>query len=68
MVTVIKEQQVDVGRQSSWVWFGNDVAEDIWKFRFTYGLIVNMAKTERGISIMDFRPLEITRNMGDGGG
>ena len=50
----IKEQQVDVDRQSSWVWFGGDVAEDIWKWRFTYGTMANMEKTERGISIMVF--------------
>ena len=54
MVTTIKKQKVDVDRQLSRVWFGNDVAEGIWKFRFTYGLIVNMAKTERGISIIVF--------------
>ena len=34
------------------MWFGNDVAEDIWKYRFTYGPMENMEKTERGISIM----------------
>ena len=37
VVTSIKEQQVEVDRQSSQVWFGDDVAEDIWKCRFTYG-------------------------------
>ena len=42
VVTAIKEQQVDVDRQSRQVWFGNDVAEDIWKCRFTYGLMENM--------------------------
>ena len=26
VVTAIKEQQVDVDRKSSWVWFGNNVA------------------------------------------
>ena len=31
VVTPIKEQQVDVERQSSRVWFGYDVAEDICK-------------------------------------
>ena len=31
MVTTIKEQQVDVDRHSSRVWFGEDVAEDILK-------------------------------------
>ena len=31
VVTAIKEQQVDVYRQSSRVWFGDDVVEDIWK-------------------------------------
>ena len=36
------------------MWFGNDVTEDIWKCRFTYGPMANMAKTERGISIMVF--------------
>ena len=54
VITIIKEQQVDVGRQSIRVWFGDDVAEDIWKFRFTYGPMANMAKNERGISIMVF--------------
>ena len=52
VVTTIKEKQVDVERQSSWVWFGHDVAEDIWKCRFTYGPMANMEKTEQGISIM----------------
>ena len=54
MVTTIKEQQVDVGRQSSRVWFGEDVAEEIWKCRFTYGPMANMAKTELSILIMVF--------------
>ena len=54
VVTAIKEQKVDVDRQSSWVWFDNDIAEDIWKCRFTYVPMANMAKTERGISIMVF--------------
>ena len=54
VVTVIKEQQLDVDIQSSRVWFSDDVAEDIWKCRFTYGPMANMAKTERGISIMVF--------------
>ena len=48
-VNTIKEQQFDVDRSSSRVWFGDDVAEDIWKCRFTYGQMANMAKTERGI-------------------
>ena len=47
VVTAIKEQQVDVNRKSSRVWFGNDVAENIWKFRFTYGPMANMKKTSR---------------------
>ena len=54
MITKIKEQQVDVDRQSSWVWFVEDVAEDIWKFRFIYRLMSNIEKTERGISITVF--------------
>ena len=54
MVTAIKEQQDDVNIQFSWVWFGDDVTEDIWKCRFTYGPMANMEKTERGISIMVF--------------
>ena len=53
-VTAIKEQQVDVDRKSIWVWFGDDVAEDIWKLRFTYGPMENMERTEQGISIMVF--------------
>ena len=44
VVTAIKEQQVDVNRQSSRVWSGDDVAEDIWKFRFTYKPMENMEK------------------------
>ena len=54
VVTAIKEQHVDVDRQSSRVWFGDDVVEDLWKCRFTYGQMANMAKTERGILIMVF--------------
>ena len=54
VVISIKEQQVDVDKQSSLVWFGDDVAEDIWKCRFTYGPMENMAKTEQGILIMVF--------------
>ena len=54
MVTAIKEQQVDVDRQYIRVWFGDDVAEDIWKCRFTYEPMANMAKTERGFSIVVF--------------
>ena len=52
VTTEIKEQQVDVDRQYSRVLFGDDVAEDICKWRFTYEMMANMAKTERGISIM----------------
>ena len=52
--TALKEQKVDPDRQSSRLWFGDDVAEDIWKCRFTYGPMENMAKTERGISIIIF--------------
>ena len=44
VVTVIKEQQVDVDKQSSRVWFGDDVPEDIWKCRFTYGPMSNRQK------------------------
>ena len=44
VVTATKEQQVDNDIQSSRVWFGDDVAEDIWKCRFTYGPMVNMEK------------------------
>ena len=54
VVTAIKEQQVDVDRQSRRVWFGDDAAKDICKCRFTYGPMANMAKTEQGISIMVF--------------
>ena len=54
VVAEIKEQQIDIDRQSSQVWFGDDVAEDIYKCRFTYGPMANMAKTERGISIIVF--------------
>ena len=44
VITTINEQQVDVDRQSSREWFGDDVSEDIWKSRFTYGIMTNMAK------------------------
>ena len=54
VVTAIKEKQVDVDRQSIRVWFGENVAEDIWKFIFTYRQMENMAKTEHGIYIMVF--------------
>ena len=54
MVTAITEQKVDIDRQSILVWFGDDVAEDIWKCRFIYIRMANMAKTELGISIMVF--------------
>ena len=54
VVTAIKEQQVGVDRQSSQLWFGNYVAEDICKCRFTYGPMENMAKTERDILIIVF--------------
>ena len=36
------------------MWFGKNVAEDIWKCIFTYKLMANMAKIEWGISIMVF--------------
>ena len=36
VVTTIKEQQVDVDRQSRQVWFGDNVVENIWKRRLTY--------------------------------
>ena len=52
VVTVLKEQKVNVETQSIRVWFCNDVAEDIWKCRFTYRLMANMEETERSISIM----------------
>ena len=48
------EQQVDVDRQSSRVWFGYNVAEYICKCRDTYGPTANMAKNERGILILVF--------------
>ena len=54
MVTTIKEEQVDVDRESIRVWFGNAVAEDIWKCRFAYRPMANMAKNEQGLSIMVF--------------
>ena len=43
VATAIKEKKVDVNRQSRQVWFGDDIAEDIWKCRFTYGPMANMA-------------------------
>ena len=54
VVTAIKEQQVDIDIQSSQVWFGKNVPEDIWKCRFTYRPMANMAKTERVILVMVF--------------
>ena len=44
MVTAIKEHQIDVVRQSIKLWYGGDVAEDIWKYRFTYRPMENMEK------------------------
>ena len=35
VITTIKEQQVNVDRQSIRVWFVEDFAEDIWKYIFT---------------------------------
>ena len=40
-------KKIDVDRQSSWMWFGEDVMEDIWKCRFTYALMENMEKPSR---------------------
>ena len=54
VVAAIKEQHVDANRQYIRVWLGDNFTEDIWKFRFNYGQMANMAKTERGISIMVF--------------
>ena len=54
VVTAIKEQKIDVDRQSSSVWYGNNVAEEIYKFRFTYIPMENIAKTERGVLIVVF--------------
>ena len=54
VVTSIKEQQVEVDRQSIRVCLGNNVSKEIYKCRFTYRPMANMAKTERGISIMLF--------------
>ena len=45
VVTSIKEQHVDVDRHSNRVCFGENVAEDIWKCRFTYKPVANMVKT-----------------------
>ena len=42
MVITINEEQVDIARQSSQVCFGDNIAEDIWKCRFTYGLSGNV--------------------------
>ena len=36
------------------MWFGDYVAKDIWKCRFDYRPMANIAKTEHGISIMVF--------------
>ena len=54
VITAIKEQQVDFDRQSMRLWFADDVVEEIWKCRFTYKPMANIAKTEWGILIMDF--------------
>ena len=54
VVTAIKEQHIDIARNSIRVWFGDDVAEDIWKLILTYGPMANMEKTELGISTMVF--------------
>ena len=47
VVTAIKEQQIDVDRKFSRVCFGDVVVEDIWKCRFTDGIMLNMKETER---------------------
>ena len=54
VITAIMEQQIDVDRHSSQVWFVDNVAEDIWKYRFTYRPMKNTENIERGISIMIF--------------
>ena len=54
MVNIIHEHQIDINRQSSRVWFGRNNAKDIWKYRFTYGPMANMAKIEQDISIVVF--------------
>ena len=67
VVTTIKEQHVDVDRKSIRVWFGDDVAEDIWKCRLTYGPMANMEKLS-GYIDYGFHPLDRRRNLGYGGG
>ena len=52
VVTAIKEEQIEVNRQSIRVWFGNGVAEDIFKCRSTYGPMSDILKTNQGISFM----------------
>ena len=54
VVTAIKEQQVDVDIQSIWMWFGDNIAEYIWKCKFTYRPMANTERTERGFLIMLF--------------
>ena len=57
VVTAIKEQQVDVDIQSNRVWFGDNVAEDIWKCIFTYGPMENIEKLS-GVSQLSFSSVE----------
>jgi hypothetical protein len=54
VLDAILAEQVDIDRQTGRVWFGEDIAEDLMKVKFAHGTIANVAKTDRGISVMTF--------------
>ena len=54
VLDAIRAEQVDIDRQTGRVWFGEDISEDIMKVKFAHGRIANVAKTDRGISVMAF--------------
>ena len=54
VIDAIRAEQIDIDKHTSRVWFGEDIAEDIMKVRFSHGSIANVAKTDRGISVMTF--------------
>ena len=54
VIDAIRAKQVDIDKHTSRVWFGEDIAEDIMKVGFAHGSIANVAKPDRGISVMIF--------------
>ena len=67
MVAAIKEQKVYVDRHSSRVWFGDNVAKDIWKYIFTYGPMENMTKKRAGHICYGAHLLDCIENLRHGG-